>query len=224
MSLRTSFGNTVRRFSSTARACGHTSNIGKSPIPIPLNVTLTPSPTSLAVKGPLGSTSVPLEPYMQLTFPQPNVLNISIENAEVKTQRAMWGLTRTLISNAVVGMTQGFTLPIYLVGVGYRAALEEDPRGTIDGGSGQRLNMKLGHSHNVYVPIPPHIKAEVSSPTKIVLSCSDKHLLGLFAARIRKWRPPEPYKGKVCVGAFLSPVVKLIWLRRACSSGTKQYV
>ncbi|KAL4081061.1 ribosomal protein L6, alpha-beta domain-containing protein [Scleroderma citrinum] len=196
MSLRTSLGNTIRPFSSTARACGHTSNIGKTPIPIPPNVTLTPSPTSLAVKGPLGSTSVSLEPYMQLAFPQPYVLNISVENAEEKKQRAMWGLTRTLINNAVVGMTEGFTLPIYLVGVGYRAALEEDPRGTMDGGSGQRLNMKLGHSHNVYVPIPPHIKAEVPSPTKIVLSCTDKHLLGLFAARIRKWRPPEPYKGK----------------------------
>ncbi|KIK27364.1 hypothetical protein PISMIDRAFT_674707 [Pisolithus microcarpus 441] len=133
---------------------------------------------------------------MQLAFPQPNILTISVDNAEEKKQRAMWGLTRTLINNAVVGMTEGFTVPIYLVGVGYRAALEDDPRGTIDGGGGKRLTMKLGHSHNVYVPVPPYIKAEVPSPTKIVLSCTDKHLLGLFAAKIRKWRPPEPYKGK----------------------------
>lgn len=133
---------------------------------------------------------------MRLAFPQPDVLAISVDNAEEKKQRAMWGLTRTLIKNAVVGMTEGFTVPIYLVGVGYRAALEADPRGTIDGGGGQRLSMKLGHSHNVYVPIPPYIKAEVPSATKIVLSCTDKHLLGLFAAKIRKWRPPEPYKGK----------------------------
>ncbi|KAI6114041.1 ribosomal protein L6, alpha-beta domain-containing protein [Pisolithus sp. B1] len=180
MTLRTSLRQAIRQFSSTARACGHTSNIGKTPIPIPPNVTLTPSPTSVAVRGPLGSTSVRLEPYMQLAFPQPNVLTISVDNAEEKKQRAMWGLTRTLINNAV----------------GYRAALEEDPRGTIDGGGGQRLSMKLGHSHNVYVPIPPYIKAEVPSPTKIVLGCTDKHLLGLFAAKIRKWRPPEPYKGK----------------------------
>ena len=222
MSLRTSSSNAVRQLSSTARARGHTSNIGKTPILIPPNVALTPSPTSLAVKGPLGSTSVPLENYMQLAFPQPNILNISVENAEEKKQRAMWGLTRTLISNAVVGMTEGFTLPIYLVGVGYRAALEDDPRGTIDGGSGQRLSMKLGHSHNVYVPIPSHIKAEVPSPTKIVLSCTDKHLLGLFAARIRKWRPPEPYKGKVCTNTCLLSIAKLIWDRRACSLGTRQ--
>ncbi|KAG6330249.1 hypothetical protein ID866_8838 [Astraeus odoratus] len=196
MALRATLASAARQFSSTARACGHTSNIGKTPIPIPSNVTVTPSQASLAVQGPLGSTSVRLESYMRLSFPQPNVLTIAVENAEEKKQRAMWGLTRTLINNAVVGMTEGFTLPIYLVGVGYRAALEEDPRGTMDGGSGQRLSMKLGHSHNVYVPIPPHIKAEVPSPTKIVLHCTDKHLLGLFAARIRKWRPPEPYKGK----------------------------
>ncbi|KAG1785952.1 ribosomal protein L6, alpha-beta domain-containing protein [Suillus plorans] len=191
---------TLRHFSSSARACVHISHIGKTPIPIPPNVTITQSQTSLQVKGPLGSTSVPLESYMKLAYPQENVLTIAVEDAEVKKQRSMWGLTRTLINNAVVGMTEGFTVPIYLVGVGYRAALEDDPRGTTNGGNGQRLNMKLGHSHNVYVPIPAHIKADVPSPTKITLFCTDKHLLGLFAARIRKWRPPEPYKGK---GVFI---------------------
>ena len=94
-------------------------------------------------------------------------------------------------------MTEGFNVPLYLVGVGYRAALEDDPRGTENGGGGKRLNMKLGFSHSVFVPIPPHIKAEVPTATKIILSCTDKHQLGLFAAKVRKWRPPEPYKGKV---------------------------
>lgn len=105
-----------------------------------------------------------------------------------------------MINNAVIGMTEGFTVPLYLVGVGYRAILEEDPRGTVDGGCGKRLNMKLGHCHVIYVPIPAHIKAEVPSPTKIVLSCNDKQRLGLFAAEVRKLRPPEPYKGK---GVFI---------------------
>ena len=117
----------------------------------------------------------------------------------------MWGTTRTLIDNAIVGMTQGFSVPLYLVGVGYRAALEDDPRGTTEGNSGKRLNMKLGYSHSVLVPVPAHIKAEVPSPTKIVLSCTDKHQLGLFAAKVRSFRGLEPYKGKVCVsiiGAF----------------------
>jgi len=148
------------------------------------------------VTGPLGTTSVPLEPYMTLGFPAPDTLTLSVENAEVKKQRSMWGLTRTLIQNAVTGMTDGFSVPLYLVGVGYRAALEADPRGKCEGMSGMRINMKLGFSHPVIVPVPDHIKAEVPYPTKIVLSCTDKHQLGLFAARVRKWRPPEPYKGK----------------------------
>ncbi|KAG2151408.1 ribosomal protein L6, alpha-beta domain-containing protein [Suillus clintonianus] len=197
---RAALSKALRHFSSSARASIHISHIGKTPIPIPTNVTITQSQTSLEVKGPLGSTSVPLESYMKLAYPQENVLTIAVEDAEVKKQRSMWGLTRTLINNAVVGMTEGFTVPIHLVGVGYRAALEDDPRGTTNGGNGQRLNMKLGHSHNVYVPIPAHIKANVPSPTKIILFCTDKHLLGLFAASIRKWRPPEPYKGK---GVFI---------------------
>lgn len=123
-------------------------------------------------------------------------MTVAVEDAELKKQRSMWGLTRTLINNAIIGMTEGFTVPLYLVGVGYRAALEDDPRGIADGGNGQRLNMKLGFSHSVFVPIPTHIKAEVQTPTKIVLSCTDKHQLGLFAAKVRKWRRPEPYKGK----------------------------
>jgi len=134
---------------------------------------------------------------MTISFPTPDTLALTVENAEIKKQRSMWGLTRTLIQNAVTGMTQGFTVPLYLVGIGYRAALEADPRGKeVEGSSGMRLNMKLGFSHPVIVPVPEHIKAEVPYPTKIILSCTDKHQLGLFAAKVRKWRPPEQYKGK----------------------------
>lgn len=155
------------------------------------------TPTKLEVTGPLGSTFVPLEPYMHLTPTENGLVALSVDDATLKKQRSMWGLTRTLINNAIVGMTEGFNVPLYLMGVGYRAALEDDPRGTENGGGGKRLNMKLGFSHSVFVPIPPHIKAEVPTATKIVLSCTDKHQLGLFAAKVRKWRPPEPYKGKV---------------------------
>jgi large subunit ribosomal protein L6 len=189
-----------RSFSASASAHrGVTSNVGKRPIPIPDTVTLTPSPTSLTVTGPRGTTSVPLESYMALTNPEPSVLTIAVQDSTVKKQRQMWGLTRTLISNAVTGMTENFTTPVNLVGVGYRAALEADPRAVEEGhqGSGQRLNMKLGYSHSVFVPIPAHIKAEVPSATQIILSCNDKHQLGLFAAKVREWRKPEPYKGKV---------------------------
>ncbi|KAJ8518462.1 hypothetical protein ONZ45_g4449 [Pleurotus djamor] len=190
------FAQAVRTFSSSARANAHVSHIGREPIKFPETVTLSPSPTSISVTGPLGTTSVPLRPYMKIDFPQNDTMTIVVEDPEIKEQRAMWGTTRTLIYNAIVGMTEGFTVPLYLVGVGYRVMLEDDPRGKVDGCNGQRLNMKLGYSHFVYVPIPAHIKAEVPSPTKIVLSCTDKHQLGLFAAKVRSYRKPEPYKGK----------------------------
>jgi len=186
----------VRAFSSSSRCQGHISHIGRAPIAVPPAATLIPSPTAIIVQGPLGTTTVPLKSFIRLAFPQPDALSVAVEDAKVKEQRQMWGTTRTLIHNAIVGMTEGFTVPLYLVGVGYRAVLEPDPRGTSEGNSGQRLNMKLGFSHSVLVPVPAHIKAEVPLPTKIILSCTDKHQLGLFAAKVRKWRPPEPYKGK----------------------------
>lgn len=189
-------GIAIRSLSSSAAVRGHTSNIGKTPVNFQPSVSFTRTPASLSVTGPLGIASVPLEPFMTLDFPTPGTLTLSVENAEIKKQRSMWGLTRTLIQNAVTGMTEGFTVPLYLVGVGYRAALEADPRGKLEGMSGTRLNMKLGFSHPVIVPVPDHVKAEVPYPTKIILSCTDKHQLGLFAAKVRKWRPPEPYKGK----------------------------
>ena len=129
----------------------------------------------LSVMGLLGTASVLLEPYMTLNFPTPGTLTLSVENAEVKKQQPMWGLTRTLIQNAVNGMTDGFTVPLYLVGVGYRAALESDPRGKLEGASRTRLNMKLGFSHPVIVPVLNHVKAEVPYPMKISLSRADKH-------------------------------------------------
>ena len=188
-----------RPFSTSAARCAvRTSRIGKEPVEYPPIVSFAQTPTALTVKGPLGTTDVPLHPFMSLAFNEGNTVALTVEDSSERIQRSLWGLTRTLIHNAVIGMTEGFTTPVYLVGVGYRAALEADPKGKTEGMSGQRLNMKLGFSHAVYVPIPEHIKVEVPSPTKIMLSCTDKQKLGLFAAQIRQWRPPEPYKGKVC--------------------------
>ncbi|KAI0078265.1 ribosomal protein L6 [Panus rudis PR-1116 ss-1] len=187
----------LRSFSTSAsRHGGFISNVGKQPIQFPPSVVLTPTPTALSVKGPLGTTEVPLHPFLKLNFTEPQTLAVAVEDPTEKKQRSMWGLTRTLISNAIQGMTEGFTTPIYLVGVGYRAALEDDPRGKLPGFTGKRLAMKLGFSHSVYVPIPDYIKAEIETATKIVVSCTDKQKLGLFAAKVRSWRPPEPYKGK----------------------------
>lgn len=197
MILRSQLGQAIRCFSSTTRVHAHVSHIGREPIKYPLNVTLTPSPTSISVAGPLGITSVPLQSYMKIDFPEPNVMTVVVDDAEIKVQRQMWGTTRTLINNAIIGMSEGFSVPLYFVGVGFRVALEDDPRGTSEGGNGKRFNMKVGYSHPVFVPIPAYIKAEVPSPTKIIISCTDKHKLGLFAAKVRSYRKPEPYKGKV---------------------------
>ncbi|KIJ54701.1 hypothetical protein M422DRAFT_240782 [Sphaerobolus stellatus SS14] len=219
---------------------------GRAPILIPPNVVLRQTQDAIEVTGPLGTTRVPLEPYMSLTYksyepgapaaevvappehaagkgkekniPPPSIF-ITVEKPTARKQRSMWGLTRTLIANAITGMTEGFTVPLHLVGVGYRAALETDPRpmrvierqggGLSNDGKGPplRLNMKLGYSHSVFVPVPPHIKAEVPAPTRIMLFGTDKQKLGAFAAQVRGWRKPEPYKGK---GIFVgSEVIRL---------------
>ncbi|KAF7299041.1 60S ribosomal protein [Mycena indigotica] len=171
--------STPLRIPAVHRAGVHISHIGSKPIPIPPNVTFATTPTSIAVTGPLGTTTLPLFTFVNITQ-TPSELSVTVQDAEIKQQRQMWGTTRTLIANAITGMTEGFSVPLYLVGVGYRAAMEEDPRGTADGGNGRRLNMKLGYSHSVFVPIPPYITAEVPLPTKITLFCTDKHLLGPF--------------------------------------------
>lgn len=100
-----------------------------------------------------------------------------------------------MIANAVQGLTEGFVVPLRLVGVGYRAQVEDDP---VEAGQ-KRLNMKLGFAHPVYVTVPKDISAETPQPTRIVLRGTDKQALGQFAAQIRRWRKPEPYKGKVRV-------------------------
>jgi large subunit ribosomal protein L6 len=218
----------ARTFSTSLNShAGHPCYIGRAPVLYPPSVTLIPTPTALRVNGPLGKTTVPLEPYMTISMKNPlnhptaqvgskgktketglPSVSVSVAEPQARKQRSMWGLTRTLIANAITGMTEGFTVPLHLVGVGYRAALEPDPRpaaiiakeggGASGHGPPMRLNMKLGYSHSVFVPIPPYIKAEVPIPTRIMLSCNDKQKLGLFAAKVRNWRKPEPYKGKVC--------------------------
>ena len=211
MILRLQLSVAARAFSTTPRAQA-LSHIGRLPIKLPEGVAVNRTPSSMSVKGPLGTASVPLKAFVQITYPEPDTMSVAVQDSTVKEQRQMWGTTRTLIANAITGITEGFTVPLFLVGIGYRAAIESDPRGTTDGGNGQRLTLKLGHSHNIYVPIPPHIKATVPSATKIVLSCTDKHRLGLFAAKIREYRKPEPYKGKVCL------LLLLIWVCSFISS------
>jgi large subunit ribosomal protein L6 len=159
------------------------SRIGKKPIAIPSGVTLTVDGQTVTVKGPKG----------QLAWTVVDEILIKQENGELTLSprdestraRAMWGLSRTLVNNMVVGVTTGYEQVLELVGVGYRAALK-----------GQMLSMQLGFSHDVDVPPPPGITFVVPRQTEIRVSGIDKQAVGEMAARIRKFRPPEPYKGK----------------------------
>jgi len=159
------------------------SRIGKKAVPIPAGVSVTLDGQTVTVKGPKG----------QLAWTVSEEIEVKQEGAELTfvprndTQRArgMWGLTRTLIGNMVEGVTKGYEQTLELVGVGYRAAMK-----------GQALSMQLGFSHDVDIPPPAGISFAVPKQTEIRISGIDKQLVGEVAARIRRIRPPEPYKGK----------------------------
>jgi large subunit ribosomal protein L6 len=159
------------------------SRIGKKAVAVPTGVTVTLDGQTVTVKGPKG----------QLSWTVAEEIEVKQEGGEitlskrVDSQRAqaMWGLSRTLVSNMVTGVTDGFERTLELVGVGYRAAMK-----------GQALSMQLGFSHDVDVPAPAGISFAVPKQTEIKISGIDKQQVGETAARIRRLRPPEPYKGK----------------------------
>lgn len=159
------------------------SRIGKKAVAIPSGVTVTLEGQTVTVKGPKG----------QLAWTVADEIEVRQEGGELMlTKRqdsgraqAMWGLSRTLVANMVEGVTTGFERTLELVGVGYRAAMK-----------GQALSMQLGFSHEVEVPPPAGIAFTVPKQTEIKISGIDKQAVGETAARIRRLRPPEPYKGK----------------------------
>lgn len=173
------------------------------------------------IKGPLGSQTLCIEPPIILSPPKEKgaPLIVSVHDSAQKSQAALWGLTRALLANAVEGVTKGYSVDLRLVGVGYRAAVEPIPKVLRDIQASvprtfrppkpgavpyvlpplptDRLNMKLGFSHPVLIDIPHGITVTTPQPTQIRLAGTDKQKLGLFAAKIRRWRKPEPYRGKV---------------------------
>ena len=159
------------------------SRIGKKPIPVPKNVTVTIEGQRVKVKGPKGELERELHREMAL----------SMENGEVLVGRpsdeaahkSLHGLTRTLIANMIEGVTKGFQKQLDIVGVGYKA--EVRPYG---------LQMALGYSHPIEVRAPKGIKLTAPSPTSVIIDGADKEVVGQIAAEIRSLRPPEPYKGK----------------------------
>ena len=159
------------------------SRIGKKAVAVPSGVTVTIDGQTVTIKGPKG----------QLSWTVVEEIEVKQEGAELQLSKrvdstraqAMWGLSRTLVSNMVTGVTEGFEQTLELVGVGYRAAMK-----------GQALSMQLGFSHDVDVPPPAGITFATPKQTEIKISGIDKQAVGEIASKIRRLRPPEPYKGK----------------------------
>jgi large subunit ribosomal protein L6 len=159
------------------------SGIGKLPVQIPAGVTVTVDGNAVKVKGPKGELSLRLVDEVEANVGEDGITVSPREGAE--RGRQMWGLSRTLVNNLVVGVTQGFSQRMEISGVGYRAAVQ-----------GKNLNLQLGFSHDISYPIPAGIAIVAEKPTALTISGMDKQLVGQVAAEIRSYRPPEPYKGK----------------------------
>ena len=160
------------------------SRIGRAPITIPAGVELNITEGNhVTVKGPKGTLERQLAPQMSLEV-EGNVVHVKRPNDE-KQNRALHGLTRTLLNDMVVGVTAGFSKTLEIQGVGYRAAKE-----------GKNLVMNLGFSHQVIIPETEDIQIDVPDANHVVIKGIDKQKVGQFAADTRKKRPPEPYKGK----------------------------
>jgi large subunit ribosomal protein L6 len=159
------------------------SRIGKQPIELPAGVSVSLSPGRVMVNGPLGELSQQVPTRMQVEQEDGNV--VVKRPTERGEDRALHGLTRSLIANMVEGVTNGFQKRLEIQGVGYRASL----RGT-------DLELNVGFSHSVVLKAPQGITFEVPTPTEVIVKGIDKQQVGQLAAEVRKVRPPEPYKGK----------------------------
>ncbi|CAO3600278.1 unnamed protein product [Absidia cylindrospora] len=196
------------------------SHIGRTPIYYPQEVTLdhdlapiqTPripselNNTMLTVKGPLGQLQLPIKPFVHLdTTPfsdsddqsqqqqqQESILQVTVNNATIKEQRAMWGTTRNVIRNMITGVSEGYRLHLRLVGVGYRGVLENNNRS---------VSLKLGYAHPVVVDLPQGVTCTIPQPNRLILQGIDLQQVTELAAKIQRWRKPEPYNQK---GIFIN--------------------
>lgn len=159
------------------------SRIGKKPVAVPANVTATLNGAELAVKGPKGQLAMSVADEVVVTV-DGNVISVKPRDA-TKRSRSFWGMQRTMVNNLVVGVTEGFTEVLEINGVGYRASVQ-----------GSNLKLQLGFSHDVDFVIPEGISIKCPDQTTVEISGTDKQKVGQVAAEIRRWRRPEPYKGK----------------------------
>jgi large subunit ribosomal protein L6 len=159
------------------------SRIGKKPVAIPGGVTATIDNGTLSVKGPKGTLTLGLSDLIDYKVEE-GAISVKPAN-DTRQARAFWGMQRTLVSNLVEGVTAGFTKVLVIKGVGYRANAQ-----------GTTLKLQLGYSHDVDLPVPAGLEVKTPDQTTIEISGIDKQSVGQFAAEIRRWRKPEPYKGK----------------------------
>jgi large subunit ribosomal protein L6 len=178
------------------------SRIGKLPIKIPADVDISWKESELSVKGKFGTLYNTIPDSLEVESNEGNLI-VSLKNNN-RSSRSLYGLYRTLINNMVVGVSEQFKLTLTLKGVGYRGSVQ-----------GNTLVLNLGYSHPVNIQIPEDISVEVVQNTTLNFKSCDKASLGLFAAQVRSWRPPEPYKGKGII--YENEIVR----RKAGKSGKK---
>jgi large subunit ribosomal protein L6 len=159
------------------------SRIGKRPVALPSGVSASSEGQTLSVKGPKGTLQLQMRDEIRYDISDEG---ISVQPANAtKEARAFWGMQRTLVQNLVTGVTDGFTKTLEITGVGYRAAAQ-----------GRNLRLQLGYSHDVNFPVPEGIDVKTPDPNTVEISGIDRQQVGQVAAEIRRWRKPEPYKGK----------------------------
>ncbi|UAK24429.1 50S ribosomal protein L6 [Sphingomonas nostoxanthinifaciens] len=159
------------------------SRIGKRPVPVPTGVTANIDGRVLSVKGPKGTLTLDLADEVTYAVEE-GAISVQPAN-DTRRARAFWGMQRTLVQNLIVGVTEGFTRQLLITGVGYRANVQ-----------GKNLKLQLGYSHDVDFAIPEGITIATPDQTTVNISGIDKQQVGQVAAEIRRWRKPEPYKGK----------------------------
>jgi large subunit ribosomal protein L6 len=159
------------------------SRIGKKAVAVPAGVTASVNGRTVSVKGPKGELKTVLNEQVNVAMGADGIKVDPIN--QTKLARSSWGMSRTLVSNMMTGVTAGFSKNLEINGVGYRAAV-----------NGKVLQLNLGYSHDVNYDIPAGIEVKTPKPTEIVISGIDKQKVGQVAAEIREWRGPEPYKGK----------------------------
>ncbi|KAL8756433.1 MAG: hypothetical protein Q9199_002948 [Rusavskia elegans] len=200
----------TRRF--FASSAPRPSRVGAAPIALPPDVNLrlldspkrrgavtrVEPPKTVEIEGPLGKASVQLPPFVSYNIDDAaKKATLSVLDKKSRDQREMWGTTRSYLQNHILGVSEGHTAVLRLVGVGYRATVEPSAITVKPEYPGQYfVSLKVGYSHPIELGVPMGVKASTPLPTRILLEGIDKEVVNSFAASIRKWRKPEPYKGK----------------------------